>query len=68
MLYLAPIATTVLQVVRKNLNRPLTLAEKTVYGHLADPSQVRHRATVTLFAREQLTPGVAVHCPAIGTS
>jgi hypothetical protein len=29
------------QVVRKNLNRPLTLAEKIVYGHLADPSQVR---------------------------
>ncbi|EFN58721.1 hypothetical protein CHLNCDRAFT_14282, partial [Chlorella variabilis] len=26
-----------LQVVRKRLNRPLTFAEKVVYGHLDDP-------------------------------
>ena len=48
-----PHASTVssFQVVRKNLNRPLTLAEKIVYGHLDDPSQVPVRGETYLKLR-----------------
>jgi len=28
-----------LDVIRKKLNRPLTLGEKVVYGHLSDPAK-----------------------------
>lgn len=40
-----------LQVVRKNLNRPLTLSEKILYGHLDDPSQVPVRGKTYLKLR-----------------
>jgi aconitate hydratase len=40
-----------LEVVRKNLNRPLTLAEKIVYGHLDDPSQTPVRGETYLKLR-----------------
>ena len=40
-----------LKVVRKNLNRPLTLAEKIVYGHLDDPEQLPVRGTTYLKLR-----------------
>jgi aconitate hydratase len=40
-----------LQVVRKNLNRPLTLAEKIVYGHLDDPNQLPVRGETYLKLR-----------------
>lgn len=38
-------------MVRKNLNRPLTLAEKIIYGHLDDPSQVPVRGQTYLKLR-----------------
>jgi aconitate hydratase len=37
-----------LGVVRKNLNRPLTLSEKIVYSHLEDPKQVPVRGKTYL--------------------
>src|SRR3989338_2649917 len=37
-----------LKIIRKRLNRPLTLAEKTVFGHLADPEN------------QDLTPGKSI--------
>ena len=39
------------QVVRKNLNRPLTLSEKIVYGHLDDAEQVPVRGETYLKLR-----------------
>ncbi|CAE7890031.1 unnamed protein product, partial [Symbiodinium sp. KB8] len=40
-----------LEVVRKNLNRPLTLSEKIVYGHLDDAEQVPVRGETYLKLR-----------------
>mmetsp|Transcript_5359 Transcript_5359/g.9401 ORF Transcript_5359/g.9401 Transcript_5359/m.9401 type:complete len:794 (-) Transcript_5359:709-3090(-) len=40
-----------LSSVRKSLNRPLTLAEKVVYGHLDDPSVVPERGVTYLKLR-----------------
>lgn len=50
---LTPIAVSShrLQVVRKGLNRPLTLSEKIIYGHLDDPTTVPVRGKTYLKLR-----------------
>ncbi|GBG66271.1 hypothetical protein CBR_g57869 [Chara braunii] len=40
-----------LKIVRNNLNRPLTLSEKIVYGHLDDPSEIPKRGVSYLKLR-----------------
>lgn len=42
-----------LEIVRKNLNRPLTMAEKYIYSHLEDPNQIPVRGETYL----KLKPG-----------
>jgi len=43
-----------LEIVRKNLNRPLTMAEKYIYSHLENPNQVPVRGETYL----KLKPGI----------
>jgi aconitate hydratase len=47
----SPSPSPFLQVVRKSLNRPLTLSEKIMYGHLDDPSTVPVRGKTYLKLR-----------------
>jgi len=43
-----------LEIVRQNLKRPLTMAEKYIYSHLEDPNQIPVRGETYL----KLKPGI----------